>query len=101
MRPLGDDLVPLRRASRALSVVQYKESLNMTNLKKASMLAAMSAMIAVMSGMIITVGVISAGGVQRLPFVFMSMAMFALGVMVGTIGSGVVVLKAVEEQQAS
>jgi len=61
------------------------------------MLAAMSALIVVMSGLIISVGVVSAGGFGNLPFATMAMAMVALGVMVGTIGSGVVVLTAVEE----
>jgi hypothetical protein len=73
----------------------------MTNIKKASMLAAMSALIAVMSGMIITVGVVAAGGFSNLPFATMAMAMVANGIMVGTIGSGLVVLKAVEEDRAN
>jgi hypothetical protein len=71
----------------------------MDKFKKTSMLAAMCALIAMMSTMIVSVGVVSAGGVANLPLATMSMAMVALGIMVGTIGSGVVVLKAVEEDR--
>jgi hypothetical protein len=68
----------------------------MRKITKGATLSLMATLIAATSGLIVRGGLAEPAGASSLPLATMAMAMVAVGAMVAAVGSGLVVLKAVE-----